>query len=282
MMARLAVVLGFLLIVIAGLALSTLVVLPLVESYRNQPTLMQLQAAINCPAGFTFEQQFSATNTQLGGLLPVVTSSCVNATGRATILNEGQETRRGIISAAAVLVPLLVGLSLMVSGRSTINQRQMRAAAAAQAVSQPAFSTVKVWTVNAPAANGGTMTAAPMTPASGALVITTASELRPPPSEPVLLTKPAPAPAPVVEPIIEKANAVVEAVAETRTSPITPPVPMPAVPSAAATTAASTSTASLAQRLQQLEEAFDKNLINSEEFNRLRTALLNEVTKNIG
>jgi hypothetical protein len=281
MMARLGILIGFLLIMVSGVALATLVVLPMVETYRNQPTLMQIQAVINCPAGQTFEQQFSATNTQLGGLLPVVTSSCVNATGRATILNEGQETRRGIISAAAVLVPLLVGLSLMVSGRASLNQRALRAAA--QTTSTAPSSTVKVWTVNAAAANPGSVAVAPKAPAPGALVITTASELRPQPSEPVLLTKPALAPAPVVEPIIEKANAVVEAVADTRSSPVTPPVPMPAVPSPTAAMVSSTSSspASLAQRLQQLEEAFDKNLINTEEFNRLRTALLNEVTRNL-
>jgi hypothetical protein len=112
-MARLGCWLGVVLILLSIVAMAALVVLPVLGPFRDNATLMSLQAAINCPAGYTFENEFT-TYSRPGETIDAATGYCISPEGERIQQTGDQQGRFILIAMAAFVVPFVVGLILSI------------------------------------------------------------------------------------------------------------------------------------------------------------------------
>ncbi|MDX2161786.1 MAG: SHOCT domain-containing protein [bacterium] len=108
--------LGCLLMFVAMGAMAALVVLPVLGPFRDNETLMQLQAAINCPPGYTFENEFETFRPRPGETIDSATGYCIAPDGERIMLTEEQTVRFFVIAIAAFVVPFVGGLLLFIFG----------------------------------------------------------------------------------------------------------------------------------------------------------------------
>lgn len=106
---------GCLLMILAFVALAALVVLPVIGPFRDNSTLMSLQAAINCPPGYTFENEFQTFRPRPGETIESATGYCISPDGETrTQLTADEQGRFFIIAIGSFVVPFIVGLFLFI------------------------------------------------------------------------------------------------------------------------------------------------------------------------
>jgi hypothetical protein len=127
-MARLGCWLGVLLMAVAFAALFALIVLPVIGPFRDNATLMSLQAAISCPEGYNFENEFT-TYSRPGETMDVATGYCISPDNEQRIqLTGDQQGRFILISIGAFVIPFITGLILFIVAVGTMSRNQVSTA----------------------------------------------------------------------------------------------------------------------------------------------------------
>lgn len=127
-MGRLGCWLGFSLMAFAMAAMFALIVLPVVDPFRDNATLMSLQAAINCPSGYTFENEFERYYPRPGETVDVATGFCVSPEGERIEQTADEQGRFVLIAIAAFTIPFIVGLFLLIGGVNMMTRNSIRSA----------------------------------------------------------------------------------------------------------------------------------------------------------
>lgn len=242
-MGRMGCLLGVLLILVALAGLFLVVVLPVIPGIGNTPFLLNIQGALFCPAGHTYEQEQEQLRTRPGETFFMVNGFCITAEGERIPFSQEQETQRLIVSALIFTVPFLIGLLF-----ATLSIGRMTRRAAGTLVGQMAgtkgggtpqvmwqTSTRTMDMSDESLAEVKRLTGIDIQPAGDGFRVQMAGR-----DEPIT--------------VFEASSAAMR---------------MPG---------AGGEEASLAERLKQLDEARDKGLISSEEYDRLRQAILDSLT----
>jgi hypothetical protein len=111
--------LGVLLILFAAVALFAVVVLPVIPGVGDTPLLMSLQGALFCPAGQTYGHDRSSYNVRPGETFLALESYCVNSDGEQVAFTGEQESRRFITSALIFVIPFVLGLFMVIGSISS-------------------------------------------------------------------------------------------------------------------------------------------------------------------
>ncbi len=118
--------LGVFFIIVAVIAMAALIVLPVIGPFRDNSLLMSLQAAINCPPGYTFENEFDTYRPRPGETVESATGYCISPDGDREQLTEDGQIRFLLIAVAAFVVPFLIGLFMLIGGMSrNVTKRAM-------------------------------------------------------------------------------------------------------------------------------------------------------------
>jgi hypothetical protein len=113
-MARLGCWLGVALMLVAFVALFALIVLPVIGPFRDNTMLMNLQAVINCPPGYTFENEFETFRPRPGETIDAATGFCISPEGERIQQSDDEVMRFVGIAIAAFVVPFIIGLILFI------------------------------------------------------------------------------------------------------------------------------------------------------------------------
>lgn len=118
--------LGFFFIIVSVVAMAALIVLPVIGPFRDNSFLMSLQAAINCPPGYTFENEFDTYRPRPGETVESATGYCISPDGDREQLTEEGQIRFILIAVGAFVVPFLLGLFMVIGGMSrNVTKRAM-------------------------------------------------------------------------------------------------------------------------------------------------------------
>jgi hypothetical protein len=109
-MARTGCLVGALLIVAAIVGLLLVIFLPVIPGIGNAPFVLNIQGALFCPPGHTYEQEQVQYRWRPGETLYTVNAFCVDQEGQRRSFTSEQNTRRLVISAAIFVAPFLLGL----------------------------------------------------------------------------------------------------------------------------------------------------------------------------
>ncbi|MCU0497413.1 MAG: SHOCT domain-containing protein [Anaerolineae bacterium] len=208
---------GCLLMAMSMVLMFALIVLPVIGPFRDNPILMSLQAAINCPPGYNFENEFDSYRPSPGTTVEAATGFCISPEGQRTELTSAQQERFILISTGGFVFIFILGVFAMIVG---VNRTVAQAADISHTTSF-----------------------------AGIDIVTQGDRIRvnmPGISEPIVLDK--------------NKNTAQGAQTFVVTSNLS-----------------NDGTGSLAERLHQLEEARDQGLITSEEYQRMRQMILDNL-----
>lgn len=252
--------LGCFFIVIAVVAMAALVVLPVIGPFRDNALLMSVQAAINCPSGYTFENEFTTYNPRPGEIIEAATGYCISPTGQRTQMNDDAQGRYFLIAAGAFVVPFLIGLFMIIGASNRATNRRMQDTMGGAPAGQTLFGSsnlavpVNSTVINSPPGTlhvqGNQLDPA----AAEAVRRMTGIDMQRNPDGSVRVQMPG-----MSQPITVQGS---------RNQP-------PTVISSSST--AGFGGVTLAERLKQLDEAKTQGLISQEEYDRLRQAILDEM-----
>ncbi len=248
-MNRLGCVFGILLILLSLAVLAVMVVLPVMGSFRNDPNVLAIQSAINCPGGHRFESVDPNAEVLVGENLALATGYCISPTGQRIPITSEHQLALILITVVLFLIPLLAGLALgimgFLGGKATALDSQ-------PALTVPDRPDNVIYTQPKP--------------------VTTASTQASAQASPTTPSRPAPAPMPSApEPASDLPPAASMPDAPTAPNPI-PPAPMPSGPTAQSVRAAEkppTQPLSRVDRLKQLLADYEQGLLTEEQFDRL-------------
>lgn len=254
-MNRLGCLLGILLVLLSIGVLAVMVVLPVIGSFRDDPNVLAIQSALNCPSGHTFEPVDPQAEILVGEDLALATGYCISPAGQRSPITSEHQIGLILITVVLFLVPLLSGLALGVMG---FMSGKASALASQPELTIPVRHDDVVYTHPKPA----TSPAVPPTPGPSVA----APPPAPMPSPPEPLSDPTPAAAmPPAPPAPDLTPA----------APM-PDAPMPTGPTAHSVQAAEkppTQPLSRVDRLKQLLADYEQGLINDEQFDRLYKSL---------
>lgn len=120
-MVRTGCLVGALLIVAAFVGLLLFVFLPVIPGIGSTPFVLNIQGALFCPPGHTYEQEQVQYRWRPGETLYTVNAFCIDQEGQRRAFTSEQNTRRLVISTAIFVAPFLLGLLLVIfnAGRAT-------------------------------------------------------------------------------------------------------------------------------------------------------------------
>ncbi len=239
-MGRLGCWLGFFLMTLAMVAMFALVVLPVIGPFRDNATLMSLQAAINCPPGYTFENEFT-TYSRPGETMDVATGYCISPDNeKRTELTPEQQGRFFLIAVGVFVIPFIIGLFMFIAGVNVMTHNSVRSAVQTGRI--PFVNTGPVQSPGTSVSYVTTSSGNPIDPKISAMIRRTTGldldELH--------------------QQAHAQGSASVMSVSDWSDN-------------------TNLSGGSLSERLKQIDDARDQGLISKEEYERLRKAILNDL-----
>jgi hypothetical protein len=125
-MARLGCWFGVALMLLAFAALFSLVVLPVLGPFRDNAILMSLQAAISCPAGYTFENEFTTYRPSPGETIDAATGYCISPEGERIQQTADEQGSFIMVAMGSFAIPFVVGLLLFIFAVNAMTTRRVR------------------------------------------------------------------------------------------------------------------------------------------------------------
>lgn len=118
--------LGCSLMILAMILMLALIVLPVIGPFRDNALLMSLQAAINCPPGYTFENEFNTSRPSPGTTVESATGYCISPEGQRTRLSSNEQERFILIATGAFVIPFLLGTFVVIVGANRATKQKAK------------------------------------------------------------------------------------------------------------------------------------------------------------